>query len=154
VDVIIENEEIIKFKFMTTDYFISTDKSKLDIEMIHDFLSNHSYWAQGRSIDDVRKSIKNSLCFGLYNNDRQQIGFGRVITDYTIFAWLLDVFILEEYRGLGLGKYLMTTIFDHKETQHVRRWRLATNDAHGLYEKFGFRLIKKPELFMERSLKL
>lgn len=137
---------------MTEDYYVSTDKSKLDIEIIHDFLSNRSYWAQGRSMDDVRKSIKNSLCFGLYKNNEQQVGFGRVITDYTVFAWLLDVFILEEYRGKGLGKYLMTHIFDLEELRCVKRWRLTTKDAHGLYEKFGFHRIKNPEFFMEKSL--
>jgi len=138
---------------MAEDFFVSTDKSKLDIELIHDFLSNRSYWAQGRSIEDIRKSIINSFCFGLYSKNDKQIGFARVITDFTVFAWLLDVFILEEFRGNGLGKYFMTCIFDYEELRDIKRWRLSTRDAHDLYKKFGFGIVEKPEMFMERSLK-
>ena len=138
---------------MVADYYVSTNKSKLDIEMIYRFLSERSYWARKRSVEDVRKSVKNSFCFGLYGKDDQQIGFARVITDFTVLAWLLDVFILKEYRGNGLGKYLMTHIFDREELRHIKRWRLATKDAHGLYERFGVRIVEEPELLMEMSSK-
>ena len=127
---------------------INTDKNQLDIELIHDYLSNKSYWAKGRSIETVRKSIKHSLCFGVYKNN-EQIGFAKVITDFTIFAWLLDVFIIDEYQKKGIGKKLMTTIMNHHELQNLRRWGLATNDAHDLYKKYGFKSSKRPEILME-----
>ena len=103
---------------------------------------------KGRSIETIQKSIENSLCFGVYK-DSQQIGFARVVTDYSVFAWILDVFILKEFREQGLGVKLMESIMNHEELQNLQRWGLATDDAHGLYEKFGFKLIKRPEIFME-----
>lgn len=133
---------------MNNKFYISTDKDKLDVKLILYFLNNDSYWAKGRSIETIQKSIENSLCFGIYK-DSQQIGFARVVTDYSVFAWILDVFILKEFREQGLGVKLMESIMNHEELQNLQRWGLATDDAHGLYEKFGFELIKRPEIFME-----
>ena len=137
------------------DYAISTERSRLDFELIHNFLSNHSYWATGRSLERVRRSIENSVCFGLYKSragvsEQQQIGFARVVTDYATFAWLADVFVLEEYRGRGLAKWLMEVIVTHPELQGFRRWLLATRDAHELYRRFGFAELKESERWMER----
>jgi GNAT superfamily N-acetyltransferase len=135
---------------MQSSFFISTDKSKLDIELIHGFLSIEAYWAKGRSIDTVKKSIENSLCFGVYDSDYNQVGFARVVTDYSVFAWIMDVFILDDYRGKGLSKELMNVIMKHSDLQSLQRWGLGTHDAHGLYEKHGFRIIQRPEIFMEK----
>ena len=125
---------------MNEIFYISTDKSQLDKDLIIDFLSNHSYWAQGRSRQTIEKSIANSLCFGVFTSQNKQVGFCRVITDYAVFAWLLDVFILKDFRGKGLGKMLMTEVMAHKDLQGLKRWGLGTRDAHGLYEKYGFNL--------------
>ncbi|MGN6800916.1 MAG: GNAT family N-acetyltransferase [Ginsengibacter sp.] len=114
---------------METTFYVSTDKSLLETEMIHDFLSNRSYWAKGRSRETVEKSIAGSLCFGLFDPGNKQVGFARVVTDYAMFAWLLDVFILEDFRGKGLGKMIMTAIITHKDLQEVKRWVLDTMDA-------------------------
>lgn len=134
---------------MKNEINISTDKSKLDTELIHRFLVNQSYWAKNRSLEIVKKSIENSLCFGLYFRDKQ-IGFGRVATDFAVFAWILDVFIIEEYRGKGLSKRLMESILKYEDLQNIQRWGLATKDAHGLYEQFGFHKCLTPEIFMEK----
>lgn len=133
---------------MNNEFYISTDKEKLDIKLIHDFLNNDSYWAKGRSEETIQKSIDNSLCFGVYKGS-QQIGFARVVTDYAVLAWILDVFILKEFRKQALGVKLLESIMNHCDLQKLQRWGLATNDAHGLYKKFGFELIKRPEIFME-----
>jgi GNAT superfamily N-acetyltransferase len=133
------------------DYFISTDRALLDLNVIHEYLSNQSYWATGRSMETIRRSIENSLSFGLYNEaTREQLGFARVITDYATFAWVADVFILDDARGQGLGKWLMEVILAHPELQGFRRWILATKDAHELYRRFGFEELKRPERWMER----
>lgn len=129
------------------DILISTDKALLNTEVIYNFL-NSSYWAQGRSLQVIKKSIRNSLCFGVYL-DGQQIGFARVISDYATFAYLADVFILEEYRGNGFSKKLLKHIISHPDLQNLKRWMLATRDAHNLYRKFGFTQLKNPERFME-----
>ncbi|HMQ67656.1 MAG TPA: GNAT family N-acetyltransferase [Ignavibacteria bacterium] len=129
-------------------YLISTDKSKLDIKVIHDYLTN-SYWAKNRTLKTSKLIIKNSLNFGLYFKNKQ-IGYARVITDYATFAYLADVFILEEFRGKGLSKWMMKIILEYKELENIRRWSLATRDAHGLYEKFGFHSLKEPEKIMEK----
>ncbi len=134
---------------MENTFYISTDKSLLDIDMIHDFLSNRSYWAKGRSRETVEKSIAGSLCFGVFDAENKQAGFARVVTDYAMFAWLLDVFILEDQRGKGFGKMIMAAIMAHKDLQGVKRWVLDTLDAHGLYEKYGFKPLAKPERRME-----
>src|SRR5690554_1090437 len=127
---------------------ISTDKSRLDIELIHNYLSNESYWAKGRSIEKVKLSIENSICFGVYL-DEAQIGFARVVTDYAVFAWILDVFILKDFQGRGYGKKLMNTIMNQNNLQNLLRWGLGTDDAHGLYEQYGFKPLKKPQNMME-----
>jgi GNAT superfamily N-acetyltransferase len=131
------------------EYTISTDQSRLDVNMIHDFLSNSSYWAVGRKMETVKRSIENSLAFGLYENDRQ-VGFARIVTDYATFAWVADVFVLEEARGRGLGTWLMEVMLAHPELQGFRRWSLATKDAHEIYRKLGFSELKRPERWMER----
>jgi GNAT superfamily N-acetyltransferase len=130
------------------EYSISTDPARLDLDLIHGFLTT-SYWATGRSIDTIRRSITSSLPFGVYHQGRQ-IGFARVITDYATLAWIADVFIVEEFRGQGLSKWLMEIIIAHPRLQGFRRWILATKDAHGLYEKFGFSELRRPERWMER----
>lgn len=127
---------------------ISTERNRIDLSFVHGFLSK-SYWAQNISFEVVRRSIENSLCFGLYRRDRQ-IGFARVVTDRATFAYLCDVFVIEEYRGRGLSKWLMETIRNHSELQGLRRWLLATKDAHGLYSRFGFTELDSPERFMQR----
>ena len=134
---------------MENDFTISTDKNKLDVAVIHDFLCNRSYWGQGRTIETVQKSIDNSLCFGMYDKDRCFVGFARVITDFTVFAYLLDLFILEGYRKRGLGKYLVDHIVNNEAFKDVR-WRLDTKDAHELYRKFGFGKPAFPEKIMEK----
>ncbi len=136
-----------KKNFRKGKYLISTDKSKLDMKVIQDYLSS-SYWAKNRPLKTTKLSVKNSLCFGVYNKT-EQIGFARLITDYATFAYLADVFILEEHRGKGLSKWLMEVILNYGDVQNLRRWFLATRDAHGLYEKFGFTKLKEPEKIME-----
>jgi GNAT superfamily N-acetyltransferase len=131
------------------EYLISTEQARLDIEVIHDYLSNSSYWAAGRSLETVRRSVENSLAFGLYRGE-QQVGFARVITDYATFAWLADVFVLEQFRGQGLAKWLIEVILSHPQLQGFRRWVLATKDAHELYRPFGFNELRLPERWMER----
>ena len=131
------------------DFLISTDQARLDLKVIHDFLSNSSYWATGRSLETVKRSVENSLSFGLYENDRQ-IGFARVVTDYATFAWVADVFVLDEFQGQGLGTWLFEVILAHPQLQGFRRWTLATKDAHEIYRKFGFSELKRPERWMER----
>ncbi len=134
------------------NYFISDDKTLLDVNTIDGFLSN-SYWNKGIPIELVQKSIKNSFCFGVYCNENQ-IGFARVVTDFAINAYLADVFILEEHRGKGLSKQLMDFIFGHPQLQNIKAWRLVTADAHGLYAKYGFKAPEFPERVMERKIKI
>lgn len=131
-------------------YLVSTEISKLDIDVIHTFLSK-SYWAQGISREVVEQSLEHSLSFGVYK-DEQQVGFARVVSDYATFAYISDVFILEEYRGLGLSKWLMQAVVEHPALQGLRRWMLLTRDAHGLYRKVGFAAPARPERYMERVL--
>ena len=131
------------------EYSISTDRSLLDIDLIHNFLSNHSYWASGRPREVVERSIDNSLPFGIYKGE-QQAGFARIVTDYATFAWVADVFVLPEHRGRGLAKWLMEVIIAHPQLQGFRRGVLSTKDAHGLYERFGFVKLHRPERWMER----
>ena len=130
------------------EYSITTDKSRLDLDVICRFLST-SYWAAGRSIETIRRSIEHSIPFGVYKGN-EQVGFARVITDYATFAWIADVFILEEHRGRGLSKWLMEVMISHPELQGFRRWVLATKDAHELYRKYGFTELRLPERWMER----
>jgi GNAT superfamily N-acetyltransferase len=131
------------------EYTISTDRGRLDLPFVHDFLSARSYWARGRAFETVRRAAENSLSFGLYKGARQ-VGFARVVTDYATFAWLADVFVLEEFRGEGLGVWLVETALAHPELQSLRRWILATRDAHELYRRFGFKEIEQPQFYMHR----
>lgn len=132
------------------EFIISTDRNRLQPDAIHKFLTEESYWAKERTREQTATAIKNSLPFGVYKGENQ-IGFARVVTDYATFAYLGDVYILNEYRGLGLSKWLMETIINHPDLQGFRRWILATRDAHTLYEKFGFAGLKAPERWMERA---
>jgi ribosomal protein S18 acetylase RimI-like enzyme len=131
-----------------SEFQITTDKLRLDVDMIHGFLSRESEWAKGIPKSTLEKSIRNSLCFGLFQGSRQ-IGFARVISDYATIAYLGDVFVLPEYRGRGLAKWLMECIVGHPELQNLRRWILVTEDAHGLYRKYGFVSLTQPDGFME-----
>jgi GNAT superfamily N-acetyltransferase len=130
------------------NFTISTDPARLDIDAIAEMLTR-AYWAQGRTRDMIARYIQHSLVFGLYH-DGKQIGLARVVSDYTTFAWLCDVFIHEDYRGKGLGKWLMETIHAHPDLQGLRRWMLATRDAHGLYQQFGWTLLDHPERWMHK----
>ena len=131
------------------EFAISTDRGRLDVGLVHKFLSESSYWATGRPREVVERSIEHSLAFGIYQGERQ-VGFARVITDYATFAWIADVFVLDEFRGRGLGKWLMEVIIAHPELQGFRRWVLATKDAHEIYRPFGFQELKYPARWMER----
>ena len=134
--------------FLDKGYSISTDKSLLDFDVIYKYLDQESYWAKGIPATTLKKSIANSFCFGVYY-DNEQIGFAKVITDKATFAYIADVFILPEFRGKGLSKWLIQTIVNHADLQGLRRWSLATADAHGLYSQFGFTEITRPERWME-----
>jgi GNAT superfamily N-acetyltransferase len=129
------------------EYVISTDKRRLDIRKVHEFLST-AYWSQNVPLATVERAIENSMVFGLYHG-MQQAGMARIITDRATFAYVSDVFILEPHRGQGLGQWLMRVVRDHPELQRLRRWMLATRDAHGLYQKSGFTPLNAPERFME-----
>ena len=129
-------------------YTISTDTSRLDMKAVYDFLSR-SYWAKTRPRERTDTAFTNSLVFGLYDGDRQ-IGMGRVVTDFSIVAYLCDVFILEHYRAHGLGKWLVQSILEHPDLKHIRRWLLTTDDAHGLYRQFGFEQLSEVEKWMQR----
>lgn len=133
---------------METTIHISTDKSLIDINAVYDFLSVQSSWAKGRTLEIIQHSIDNSLCFGVYI-DGKQVGFARVVTDYAVFAWIMDVFIDPNYRGKGLGKKLIETIKTHHELQTLSRWGLTTTNAHGLYQQFGFKPVSMPHKMME-----
>jgi GNAT superfamily N-acetyltransferase len=128
------------------EYSISTDQALIDIDLVHRFLSQ-SYWAKGRPVDVVERAIRNSLSFGVYASGKQ-LAFARVVTDRATFAYLADVFVLPEYRGLGISKALLQTILAHEDLQTLRMFLLATWDAHGLYEQFGFRTLSHPERMM------
>jgi len=127
-------------------YIISTDSAKLDIDAIADMLKR-AYWAQRRTREMIARYIQHSLVFGIYH-DGKQVGLARIVSDYTTFAWLCDVFIHEDHRGRGLGKWLMETVHAHPDLQGLRRWLLATKDAHGLYQQFGWKLLDNPERWM------
>lgn len=129
---------------------IDTDPERLQVDRIHHFLVNESYWAGERTLEQTKTAIENSICFGLYSGERQ-IGFARVISDRATFAYVGDVFVIEEFRGRGLSKWLMETIVAHPDLQGLRRWILATRDAHGLYEQFEFSPLRYPERWMERT---
>jgi N-acetylglutamate synthase-like GNAT family acetyltransferase len=129
------------------EFVISTDPERLDLSVIHGFLTE-CYWAKGIPREVVARSIENSLCFGVYDN-RNQAGFARVISDYATYAYVGDVFVVDSYRGRGLGKWLMECIMQHPRLQRLRRWSLVTEDAQGLYAQFGFTPLRTPERHME-----
>jgi len=135
-------------QFHRGDWVVSTDRARLDLDLIHKFLT-HSYWAKGIPRDVVERSLENSLCFGVFEHD-QQIGFARVITDYATYAYLADVFVLEPHRSRGVANFLMECILRHPQLEDLRRWTLVTRDAHRLYAKFGFTPLAEPQAFMER----
>jgi len=130
------------------EFLISTDPARLDLNVIHEFLTN-CYWAKGIPRDLVARSIEHALCFGVYDGNRAQVAFARVISDFATIAYIGDVFVLETFRGRGLGKWLMEGIMSHPALQNLRRWILTTRDAHGLYSQLGFTPVKAPERFME-----
>lgn len=134
--------------FEKKGFIISTDKSLIDFETVYNYLSKDSYWAKGLTAERFLKAIENSICFGVYQHN-VQAGFTRVVTDMATFAYICDVFILPDYRRLGLSKWLMQTIIQHPEFQGLRRWSLATADAHGLYAQFGFTTVSRPERWIE-----
>lgn len=140
-----------RYEVKQDEFMISTDPSLLDIGVIHSYLCDQSYWAAGISRDVVKKSVENSLCFGVYTGGTQ-IGFARLVTDRATFAYLADVFILEPYRGKGLSKWLISVIQSHPELQSLRRWVLGTRDAQGLYEQFGWSVFTEEtrKRFMQR----
>lgn len=131
------------------DFLISTDPTRLDIDVVHGFLER-SYWAQGIPREVVARSIQHSLCFGLYEDDRQ-VGFARVVTDRATYAYLADVFVIESHRARGLATWLVQTILDYPDLQGLRRFSLATRDAHDLYRKVGFTGLAHPERHMEKA---
>lgn len=137
--------------FCITMIEVSTDKSRLDVPFIQNFLKD-IYWAAGRTMDEVQTTIDASFCFGIYLDDKQ-VGFARVVTDYVVFAYLMDVFIDEKHRGKGYSSVLIEAMMNEPELQQVKIWRLATSDAHFLYEKFGFKPLATPEKMMEKVIK-
>lgn len=140
-----------QFEATQGEYSISTDRSKLDLDLIHEFLSERSYWAVGRPKDLVAKSIEHSICFGIYAKDSSQAGFARVVTDLSTFAWICDLFVLEAYRGHGLGKWLIKSIVEYPDLRNLRRHMLVTRDAHRLYREYGgFVPLQHPDRWMER----
>ncbi len=130
------------------EYNISNDKTRLDLKLIHRVISD-SYWAKGRSFEDVKRSIDNSICYGIYTEGKQ-VGFARIVTDLTTIAYLMDVFIVEEYCGKGLSKILLKEILNDGQFSSVKKWMLSTKDAHSLYEKFGFRKVELTGKLMEK----
>lgn len=138
------------YEFQKDEFLISTDKSKLDIDLIHQYLSKDAYWAENIPVEIVLRSIQNSLSIGIYYNTNQ-VGFARIITDFATYGYLADIFIVPAYRNQGLSKWLMDCITNQiPELQGFRRWSLITADAHGLYEQFGFTALARPERMMEK----
>jgi len=136
-----------RFEHYRNQFTVSADPSKLDVEAIYDFLS-HCYWSEGIPRETVERAIDHSLCFGLFDGAKQ-IGFARVISDHATYAYLCDVYVLESYRGKGLGTWMMSCVMKHPDLQGLRRFTLLTRDAHGLYQKFGFAAAKNPSRYME-----
>jgi GNAT superfamily N-acetyltransferase len=134
-----------------TEIEISTDKARLDVDRIHGYLSEESYWGNGRPRESMELGISTCLCFGAYDRAGRQLGFARVLTDGVVLAWVADVFTFPDARGRGVGKAIMRAIVDHPELQKVKRMALITADAHGLYESVGFTELPKPHMWMERK---
>lgn len=135
-------------EFRRGEFLINTDPARLDLDVIHGFLTN-CYWAKGIPRELVAQSIEHSLCFGIYDGSGAQVGFARVVSDFATVAYLGDVFVLESHRGHGLSKALIECIMRHPALQKLRRWILLTRDAHGLYAQFGFTALTAPERYME-----
>ncbi len=128
---------------------ISTDIREMDIALIHNYLSKQSYWAKGRGKEEVMKSMENAICFAVFDG-KEQIGFARLVTDYVVFAWLMDVFVIDEYKSKGVGRFLMDHIMNLPELQEVNGFGLRTKDAHDFYRKYGFHQISEPEIWMQK----
>lgn len=137
---------------LTEEFEIDTDAARIDAALVFRFLTEESYWAKDRSLEEVHRSISNSLCFGLYRAN-VMVGFARVISDYTTFAYLADVFVIKDERGKGLGHSLIKSILEFERLKAVKRWMLGTMDAHGLYRPFGFSEVANPHRWMERQKK-
>ncbi len=135
-------------EFRKGAFTVTTDRERIDLDVVYGFLTE-CYWAKGIPRETVARAIENSLCFGLYAEGKQ-VGFARVISDYATYAYIGDVFVLDAFRGKGLGKWMMECIMQHPRLQGLRRWSLVTRDAHGLYGPFGFEPLKKPQNYMER----
>lgn len=133
------------------DYYISTDNSKLNSSFIWKYLSEKSYWAKGRTLEEVEKTIEHSFCIGVYDKNDEQVGFARLISDRVVFAWIVDVFVAHEHRGNSLGKMMLEFIVSHPDFKNVRAMALKTADAHELYKKYGFRSLSDAEMWMERK---
>ena len=145
------NQQFPSQSWQQADFLISTDPDKFKAAVVHRYLSEESYWSPGVSLAEVQRRIEYALCFGVYacgETAETQIGFARIISDFTSFAYLCDVFILAEYQGQGLGQWLISCILAHPELQSVRRWTLYTQTAHDLYARFGFQIEPNPETFM------
>ncbi len=143
---IVNSEAVMEYR--RGEFLISTDRERLNLDVVHDFLTN-SYWAKGIPREVVARSIEHSLCFGIYADSGKQVGFARVVSDFATMAYLGDVFVLESHRGRGLSKWLMECVVQNPALQNLRRWILLTRDAHGLYSQFGFTPVKAPERYME-----
>jgi GNAT superfamily N-acetyltransferase len=141
------NPSVQEREYRKGKFTVSTDRKLIDLDVVHGFLTE-CYWAQGIARDIVARSIENSLCFGVYAEGKR-VGFARVISDYATYAYVGDVFVLQSFRGRGLGKWMMECVMQHPRLQGLRRWSLVTSDAHGLYAQFGFEPLKKPQNYME-----
>ena len=135
-----------------SSFHVSTDKNKLNIDLIFNFLNKEAYWTKNRSRNTIEKSIENSLCFGVYDNENNQVGFARIITDYAVYAYILDLFMVSSHRKQGLGKLLISQMLSNPDLIMVKKWALATRDAHDLYRKFGFSNVTNPERLMSMTI--
>ena len=142
--------EIPIFELHRAPWLVSTDPARLDLGEVHHWLSTASYWAEGVPLDVIERGFRHSCGFGIYDEESELAGFGRVVTDYASFGYLADIFILPERRAHGLGKLLVEAMLAHPQLQGLRRWMLKTKDAHGLYSQFGFTPLKAPQGAMER----
>jgi len=133
------------------NYTFTTDKDKLDVQAIHDFIQKETYWGKDRSLKEVQLTIKNSLCFGLYDQFDNQLGFARVVTDFVVFAYLMDVIIFKKFQGKGLGKHLIRFILEHESLASIQTFALKTRDAQGLYQQFGFQKVGGSPLWMAKD---
>ena len=134
-------------EYLNGEFLLSSDPEKLNLDIIHGYLSKHSYWAHNIPLNVVKKSLNNSLCFGLYHK-KKQIGLVRVITDKATFAYMADTFVIDEYQGKGLGNWMIETVMKSSELQGLRNWQLSTRDAHEFYRKFGFQSLEYPDRHM------